>query len=59
MIASRGHPNRLGVRGWVGGGRWGLDRYLYSLHRITGLALLFYFLLHIVVTSSRAPFSAR
>ena len=54
MIASRGHPNRLGLRGWVGGGRWGLDRYLYTLHRLTGLGLLFYFLIHIVVTSSRA-----
>jgi succinate dehydrogenase / fumarate reductase cytochrome b subunit len=31
-----------------------MDRYLYSLHRITGLGLLFYFLLHIVATSSRA-----
>jgi succinate dehydrogenase / fumarate reductase cytochrome b subunit len=38
----------------VGGGRWGLERYLYTLHRVTGLGILFYFLLHIVVTSSRA-----
>jgi succinate dehydrogenase / fumarate reductase cytochrome b subunit len=27
---------------------------LYSLHRITGLGLLLYFVMHIVVTSSRA-----
>ena len=53
-MASRGHPNRLGVRGWVGGGRWGADRYLYTLHRLSGLALLVYFLMHILVTSSRA-----
>lgn len=50
----RGHANRLGVRGWIGGGRWGLERYIYSLHRATGLGLLLYFLIHIVVTSSRA-----
>lgn len=50
----RRHPNRLGVYGWFGGGRWGPDRYLYSLHRVTGLGLLMYFLVHIVVTSSRA-----
>lgn len=48
------HPNRLGLLGWFAGGRWGLDRYLYSLHRLTGLGLLAYFLLHVVVTSSRA-----
>ncbi len=54
MPRVQGHPNRLGIRGWVGGGRWGLERYLYTLHRVTGLGLLFYFLLHILVTTSRA-----
>jgi len=54
MPRVQGHPNRLGIRGWVVGGRWGLERYLYTLHRLTGLGLLAYFLLHIVVTSSRA-----
>jgi len=54
MIENAGHPNRLGVKGWVVGGRWGLERYLYTLHRVTGLGLLAYFLLHIFVTSSRA-----
>jgi len=46
-------PNRLGVWGWLGGGRWGYERYLYALHRITGLGLLTYFLMHIFVTSAR------
>ena len=54
MLAAKGHPNRLGIWGWVGGGRWGADRYLYTLHRLSGLALLVYFLMHILVTSSRA-----
>jgi len=53
-MESRAHPNRLGIWGWVGGGRWGFERYLYALHRLTGLGLLAYFLLHILVTSSRA-----
>ena len=53
-MLSRGHPNRLGIRGWVGGGRWGFERYLYTLHRLTGLALLAYFTMHIFVTSTRA-----
>jgi succinate dehydrogenase / fumarate reductase cytochrome b subunit len=54
MLTAKGYPNRLGVWGWLGGGRWGLERYLYTLHRLTGLGLVFYFLLHILVTSSRA-----
>ncbi len=54
MIETKGHPNRLGIWGWLGGGRWGVERYLYALHRLTGLGLLAYFLLHILVTSSRA-----
>ena len=49
----RAHPNRLGIRGWVGGGRWGFERYLYTLHRLTGLGLLAYFAMHIFVTSAR------
>jgi succinate dehydrogenase / fumarate reductase cytochrome b subunit len=54
MLETRSRPNRLGPAGWVGGGRWGLERYLYTLHRLTGLALLAYFLLHIGLTSARA-----
>ncbi len=53
-MESRAHPNRLGVKGWLTGGRWGFERYLYTLHRVTGLGLLTYFVLHILVTSSRA-----
>lgn len=54
MLKAKGHPNRLGIWGWLGGGRWGVDRYLYTLHRVTGLGLFSYFVLHIIVTSSRA-----
>jgi succinate dehydrogenase / fumarate reductase cytochrome b subunit len=54
MPELREHPNRLGIRGWLGGGRWGPDRYLYSLHRLTGLGLLAYFVLHVLLTSTRA-----
>ena len=54
MLENKGHPNRLGIWGWLGGGKWGFERYLYTLHRLTGLGLLLYFLLHIVVTSARA-----
>jgi succinate dehydrogenase / fumarate reductase cytochrome b subunit len=53
-METRGHPNRLGIRGWVAGGRWGYERYLYVLHRLSGLGLLAYFVMHIFVTSARA-----
>src|SRR5512135_3449155 len=54
MLEYKGRPNRLGIVGWLGGGRWGAERYLYTLHRVTGLGLLAYFLMHILLTSSRA-----
>jgi succinate dehydrogenase / fumarate reductase cytochrome b subunit len=54
MLENKGRPNRLGPKGWVTGGRWGFERYLYTLHRVTGLGLLTYFVLHILLTSARA-----
>lgn len=45
--------NNLGIIGWLSGGRFGIDRYLYLLQRISGLGILFYFLLHIYVTGVR------
>ncbi len=45
--------NRLGLMGWISGGRYGVERYAYTLHRLTGLAILAYFLLHIFVSSAR------
>jgi len=51
---SKTYRRRLGIRGWAIGGRWGIERYVYTLHRITGLGILAYFLMHIIVTSSIA-----
>jgi len=45
--------NRLGVGGWVVGGKFPVERFLYFLHRLTGIGLLLYFLAHIVVTTMR------
>lgn len=52
-MEDRKHENHLGVTGWLGGGRWGVERYLYILHRLTGLAILGFFLLHIFASSAR------
>jgi len=54
MSEIKRHDNRLGLWGWLGGGRWGVERYAYILHRITGLSILFYLLIHVLVTSLRA-----
>ncbi len=48
------YPNSLGLMGWLAGGRWGLERYLYVLHRLTGLGMLLYLCVHVLVTSARA-----
>ena len=47
------YPNRLCIWGWLGGGRWGIERYAYALHRLSGLAILLYLLMHIFVTALR------
>ena len=54
MPEIRQYPNKLGLKGWVIGGKWGPERYLYTLHRVTGLGILLYFVMHIFVTASRA-----
>lgn len=51
-----GLDNRQGVKGWAVGGRYGynvVERYAYTLHRITGLALLLYLIPHLIVTGQR------
>ena len=39
--------------GWLSGGRYGIERYAFTLHRLTGLGILLYFVLHIFVGSTR------
>jgi succinate dehydrogenase / fumarate reductase cytochrome b subunit len=47
------YNNRLGVKGWVYGGRYTIERYLYLGHRLSGLGLIAYMVLHIVETANR------
>ena len=48
------YNNRLGVKGWMYAGRYSFERYLYLGHRLSGLGLLAYMILHIVETANRA-----
>ena len=45
--------NSLGLRGWIWAGRYGLERWAYLFHRITGLALILYLPAHLMVTGLR------
>jgi len=45
--------NRLGIWGWLYGGRYGLERYLYAGQRITGPLILLYLLAHVIVSGFR------
>ncbi len=46
--------SQSGTLDWLANGRSGFERPAYILHRITGLGILIYFLMHVVVTSLRA-----
>ena len=43
--------NYLGVGGWIWAGRYGLERYLYLLHRVTGLGLILFVIVHLIMTT--------
>ena len=43
--------NHLGALGWLWAGNYKAERYLYILHRITGLGILLFFLFHLTVTT--------
>lgn len=45
--------NRLGILGWVWAGRYSLERYLYILQRISGLAIILYVIFHLTVNGLR------
>jgi succinate dehydrogenase / fumarate reductase cytochrome b subunit len=46
-------PAGLGIKGWLYAGRYGPERYLYLLQRVSGLGLLLYLFLHLGLTSTR------
>lgn len=49
----RGRKNKLGILGWLYGGRYGVERYLYALQRLAGLVLILYLIIHIFVVGTR------
>jgi succinate dehydrogenase / fumarate reductase cytochrome b subunit len=51
MRQIRSRQNYLGVGGWIWAGNYKLERYLYILHRVTGLGILLFLLFHLIVTT--------
>lgn len=51
MAQTQPRHNYLGALGWIWAGNYKLERYLYILHRITGLGILLFLLLHLVMTT--------
>ena len=43
--------NYLGIRGWIWGGNYKIERYLYLLHRVTGLGLILFGVIHLTLTT--------
>ena len=44
---------RLGIWGWLSGGRRGIEGYLYIAHRLSGIALMLFLTAHVFVTATR------
>lgn len=53
MPTTQSPPRRLGLIGWLGGGRRGVEAYLYLLHRLSGLTLLLFLSIHLFITGAR------
>ncbi len=51
MIDKRPRQNYLGIAGWVWAGDYKMERYLYLLHRITGLGLMLFGVFHLIATT--------
>ena len=45
--------NDLGIRGWFYGGRYGPQRVMYIIQRLSGVGIIFYLLIHIFITGSK------
>ena len=46
--------NKRGLLGWLNPSRYNLERWAYTLHRVTGFIVAVYFYMHVFVTGFRA-----
>jgi len=48
MAVKKARPNRIGIKGWWSGGKYGVEKTAYFLHRLSGLILIIYLIAHII-----------
>lgn len=51
MLDKRPRQNYLGIAGWAWAGDYKIERYLYLLHRVTGLGLMLFGVFHLIATT--------
>ena len=51
MAQIQPRQNFLGPGGWVWAGKYKIERYLYLLHRVTGLGLILFVIFHLTATT--------
>jgi succinate dehydrogenase / fumarate reductase, cytochrome b subunit len=44
-------PNLLGAGGWFWGGNYKIERYMYIVHRVTGLGIILFGFFHLIETT--------
>jgi len=47
------YPNRSGIIGWLDSRHLNLERYFYTMHRLSGIVLVGYLFVHVYTTSIR------
>jgi succinate dehydrogenase / fumarate reductase cytochrome b subunit len=52
-LEPRTRSNLKGVGGWAWAGRYGIERHMYVLQRVTGLGVLLYLPMHLIVTAQK------
>jgi succinate dehydrogenase / fumarate reductase cytochrome b subunit len=51
MAQIQPRQNFLGLGGWVWAGKYKIERYLYLLHRVTGVGLILFVIFHLTATT--------
>ncbi|MFH1382423.1 MAG: hypothetical protein ABIH70_05960 [Chloroflexota bacterium] len=51
MEQKKPRQNYIGAGGWLWGGNYKAERYLYFFHRITALGLILFIIIHLVITT--------
>ncbi len=51
QLEAKHRPNQLGLGGWFWGGNYRIERYIYTIHRVTGLGIILFGFFHLIETT--------